>query len=761
MNQYIEDLIKQLTIEEKASLCSGMNRWKTEQIDRLGIESIIMSDGPHGVRKPNSEDDFGMHDVSDNRAATCFPTASAMASSWDRELFFEVGEALAKEAKALDVQILLGPGVNMKRSPLGGRNFEYYSEDPYLSGEMGAAYVKGLQNQGVGACVKHYACNNQEHERMSISSEVDERTLREIYLPAFEKIVKEANPWSIMVAYNKVNGSFATENEELLRGILKDEWGFDGLTISDWGATSNRVDALSAGLDLEMPGPSPASDKKIVAAIQAGQLNEDVLDDAVRRILGIVFRAVEQRDENTVVDYGAHHQLAKKAASNSMVLLKNENKTLPLKVDGLKSMAVIGPMAVEPRIQGGGSSKVNKSKLDIPLDHILEYVGHTAEVVFAAGYANEAEEVSEETLLEEAVRVALKSEVVLLFIGLPDLLESEGYDRAHIDLPRNQVKLLTEISKVNDNVIVLLSNGSAISMPWIGHAKAVLECWLTGQASGSAIADILFGKVNPSGKLQETFALQLEDNPSYLHFPGEDGKVVYREGIFIGYRYYDKKKMQVLYPFGHGLSYTTFEYKNLRLSGDKIKDTEGLTVEVDITNTGTFVGADIVQLYVKNQKARLIRPEKELKGFEKISVCPGETKTIRFNLNKRDFSYYDPSKKKWVTETGEFEIWLGRSSRDICLKQAVTVMSTDKVEISLTGDCLVKDWISSAVGKQIFFEVLTEEKMNEQIESALQGGHAEMILGMPLRKVFYFDPERAERAEQIIEKLLSRLKSAV
>lgn len=754
MSKRIEEIMKELSLEEKASLCSGMNRWKTEEIARLGIPSIVMSDGPHGVRKPKNENDFGMKDVTENRPATCFPSASAMASSWDRKLLFEVGEALAKESKAYDVQILLGPGVNMKRSPIGGRNFEYYSEDPYLSGEAGVAYVQGLQSQGVGACVKHYACNNQEHERMSISSEVDERALREIYLPAFEKIVKEAKPWSIMSAYNKVNGIYATENTYLQRHILKEEWGFEGITISDWGATSNRVDSLNAGLDLEMPGPSPANDKKIVEAVRSGHLEESVLDETVRRILRIVFMAMEQWELNEHIDFTAHHELAKKAATSSMVLLKNDNLILPLAVNKIKTIAVIGQTAAEPRIQGGGSSKINTTKLDIPLEHMKALIGQTAQITYAAGYSQK--DVNDESMIAEAVLAAQSSEVAVLFLGLPDQMESEGYDRTHLRLPENQVVLLKEISKVNNHVVVVLSNGSAIEMPWIDHAQAILEGWLTGQASGSAVVDILFGKSNPSGKLQETFAFQFEDNPSYLNFPGADGQVEYKEGIFVGYRYYDKKNMNVLFPFGYGLSYTTFEYSNLRLSGDHIKDVQGLAVEIDVLNSGDLEGSEIVQLYIHDRQSRLIRPEQELKDFDKIHLKPGEKRRIRFHLEKRDFSYYDPHIRKWVMETGEFEIRVGKSSREICLRQMVTVESTDHAEVILNGESTVKDWLSSPMGSQILFDILAEEGMREQIEHALQGDHAPMVKGMPLRKLFYFDPSKAEKADQIIQQMLNR-----
>jgi len=790
----IEELLKQMTLDEKASLCSGMNRWKTEAIDRLGIASMNVSDGPHGVRRPKNENEYGMKNAKENAPATCFPTASALASSWDRELMKRIGEALAKEAKRLDVQILLGPGINMKRSPLGGRNFEYYSEDPYLAGELGVAYVNGLQSQGVGACVKHYACNNQEHERMSISAAVDERTLREIYLPAFEKIVKEAKPWSMMAAYNKVNGIYATENDYLLQSILREEWGFQGIVMSDWGATSQRVQALAAGLDLEMPGPSPANDKKIVAVVQEGKLDEQLLDQAVRNMLTVLFQVLEHRDPECEVDIDAHHQLAKEAAVSSMVLLKNEDSILPLNVSRMSTLAVIGPMAVEPRYQGAGSSKVNATKLEQPLEYIKKAAGDAVNVLYAQGYSDklETEEVeSTETVLrgtvhetalvsceeayeaeltsneetrktklalrKEALDAAQKANVVLLFLGLPEKIESEGYDRQHIDLPINQVKLLEELAQVNENIVVVLNNGSAIAMPWIDKAKAVLEGWLCGQACGSAIADLLFGVINPSGKLQETFALQLEDNPSYLFFPGEEGKVEYREGIYIGYRYYDSKNMKVLFPFGHGLSYTTFQYSNLQVSDLEIKDIDGLQAQVDVVNTGDRVGKEIVQLYVKPPRSRLKRPIKELKGFQKVELSPGERKTVSFELTKRDFSYYDPNVGAWVMESGEYEIHIGKSSRELCLSQVVTVHSTDKALVSLSSDSIVKEWIDSPIGKQALFDILEEENMKEKIDASLAGVHAEMVLGMPIKKLFYFDPSKAERLDLILERLIQRL----
>ncbi|WBW95648.1 beta-glucosidase family protein [Oceanirhabdus sp. W0125-5] len=756
MEKKIEQLIGEMTLEEKASLCSGMNKWKTESIDRLNIPSIIMTDGPHGVRKAVNEDDFGAHGVDDNEKATGFPTASALASSWDRELLSEIGQALGKESKALDVSILLGPGVNMKRSPLGGRNFEYYSEDPYLAGEIGTAYVKGLQGEGVGACVKHFACNNQEFERMSISSEVDERALREIYLPAFEKIVKEANPWSIMAAYNKVNGIHATENP-LLLDILRKEWGYNGVVMSDWGAVNNRVMALKAGLDLEMPGASPANDKKIVEAVKSGELDESILDETVKRNLSILFKALESTKEVETIDFNKHHELARKAAVNSMILLKNEDRTLPLDSNTLKSMAVIGELAVEPRIQGGGSSKVNTTQVDIPLDKISENMGDNVSVNFARGY-DLNRDYKDEKLIIEAVEVAKSCEIVVLFMGLPDLIESEGYDRKHMNIPENQVLLLNEIAKVNKKIVVVLNNGSAVTMgSWIKNAKALLEGWLTGQGSGSAVADILFGKANPCGKLTETYPLKLEHNPSYLNFPGVDGKVKYEEGIFIGYRYYDKRKIDVMYPFGHGLSYTEFEYSNLNVSKNELEDTEELIIEAEIKNVGSVEGAEIIQLYVRDKESRLIRPEKELKGFEKVFLKQGESKKVIFKLRKRDFSYFDPSKNYWIMETGEFDILLGSSLSDIRLEETINVISTDKIEINLTGDSPVSEWLMEEKSREIFFEFL--DKVRDRVENSLQSENAEMVLGMPLKKVMYFDTELASNSEEIIKNMIKKVNS--
>lgn len=737
IREKIDELIRQMTLEEKASLCSGQGPWHTQALERLGIPALTLTDGPHGVRLSVKPEEFG---VWEHHPATCFPTNSAMAASWDTELVREVGKALAEECKALGVHVLLGPGINMKRSPLCGRNFEYYSEDPVLAGEMATAFVQGVQERGVGTSVKHYACNNQEFERMSINAEVDERTLREIYLPAFERVVKKAQPWTIMCAYNRINGVYGSEHRYLLTDILRDEWGFDGIVVSDWGAVNDRVAGLKAGLDLQMPGPAPRDDEKIVQAVRSGELDERVLDETVRRLLELVFKAtgaVQEKDgkENRVeVDFAAHHQLARRAAAECMVLLKNDGNLLPLDAAALTSLAVIGRTAVEPRFQGGGSSQINPTQVDIPLEEIKKLAPNVT-VTYAEGYPDSDE--IDAKLIDEAVSAARQADVAVLFIGLPDRIESEGYDRKNMDLPENQVRLVQAVAAVQSNVVVVLNNGSAITMkPWIDQVPAVLEAWLPGQAGGGAIADILFGKVNPSGKLSETFPEKLADNPSYLNFPGENGVVRYGEGLFIGYRYYDKKQIRPLFPFGYGLSYTEFEYSDLKLDRTKMKDTEQLTVTVTVKNIGDRAGKEVVQLYINPKQSRLIRPDKELKGFAKVALEPGEAKEVTFTLSARDFAYYDPSYKTWVVETGEYEILIAKSAADIALKAVVRVESTQELRKPLTKDTSLKDWIADERGLAVLKSVIPEAMLQPftQVDSAL----ADMFLAIPLRKLVNF-----------------------
>ena len=599
-NLNIEEILNHLSLEEKASLCSGADSWHTEAIERTGLPAVMLSDGPHGLRKQ----DETTYQIGPDESikAVCFPTASAMACSFDRELIYKAGAALGEECQSEDINVLLGPGINMKRSPLCGRNFEYYSEDPYLAGELGAAFVNGVQSQGAGTSLKHFAANNQEWRRMSISSEMDERTLREIYLAAFEKVVKKAQPWTIMCSYNRINGTYSCENNWLLNKVLRDEWGFKGLVMTDWGAMNNRIEAIKAGLDLEMPSSHGETDKLLVAAVKDGSLPEEVLDKAVRRVLELADKSVTNKKQTTY-NKEEHHRLAKNTAVNSAVLLKN-NGILPL--SGNEKIAVIGKFADIPRIQGGGSSHINCFKTE----SALEALGNQYNYTYSQGYNTDKDE-TDKILLDKAVKNAADADVAVIFAGLPDSFESEGFDRTHLDMPECQNHLIEEIYKVQKNIVVVLHNGSPVLMPWLGKAGAVLEMYLAGQASGAAAADLLFGKANPSGKLAETFPLRLEDNPSYLDFPGSRDKVHYSEGIFIGYRYYDKRNMDVLFPFGHGLSYTTFRYSNISIEKDGVItngnpltlnacDTDKIKVYVDITNTGNMAGAEIVQLYVKN-----------------------------------------------------------------------------------------------------------------------------------------------------------------
>lgn len=540
----LKKLIADMTLEEKAELCSGAGFWHTKGVERLGIPAIRVADGPHGLRVQKQADDhLGIYT---SEPSTCFPTAAGTASSWNVELLREMGAALGEECQAEEVGILLGPGANIKRSPLCGRNFEYYSEDPYLSSRLAAAFIEGVQGQGVGTSLKHFAVNNQEHRRMTVNAVLDERTLREIYLASFEDAVKQAKPWTVMSSYNKVNGEYASENKYLLTDILKEEWGHEGFVVSDWGATNERVKGLAAGLELEMP--FDAGSASIMESVQKGELSEEVLDQSLERLLSVVFKSYDSKKADAMYDRDAHHQLARKVAHESMVLLKNEDQILPLPKKG--EIAVIGELAASPRFQGGGSSHVNPNKVDDMLSELARAAGE-AEIIFSQGYKL-AEDAIDSLMSREAVEAAQKADSVLIFAGLPERYESEGYDRIHLSIPANQLSLIQEIAAVQPNVVVVLSNGSPIEMPWLDQAKGVLECYLGGQALGSAAADLIFGDVNPSGKLAESFPKKLEQNPSHPNFPGEGDIVEYREGLFVGYRYYDTKAIEPLFPFGHG-----------------------------------------------------------------------------------------------------------------------------------------------------------------------------------------------------------------
>ncbi|WP_148550211.1 glycoside hydrolase family 3 C-terminal domain-containing protein [Paraclostridium bifermentans] len=745
----IKELIKQMSLEEKASLCSGLNFWNTKPIERLNIPSIMMTDGPHGLRKQSEgADHLG---INESVEATCFPTASALACSFDRDLVKELGIAIGEECQSENVSIVLGPGANIKRSPLCGRNFEYYSEDPYLSSEMAKNQIQGTQSQGIGTSLKHFAANNQEHRRMTIDTIVDERTLREIYLASFETAVKEAHPWTVMCAYNKLNGEYCSENYRLLTEILRNEWGFEGFVVSDWGAVNDRDKGLSSGLELQMPADGGMGDNLIVEAVKRNRLSEGVLDEAVERILNIIFKAVENKRENVIYSKEKHHELARKIAGECMVLLKNEEKILPLKKE--ENIAVIGELATKVRYQGGGSSHINPTKVDNAYEEIVNFAG-TENVRYARGYDLSIDDTIYD-LAEEAKKLAIEADKVILFIGLPERYESEGFDRTHLNIPKNQYDLVKTLKSVNENIVVVLSNGSPIEMPFLSDVKAILEAYLTGQASGKAICDLLYGEVNPSGKLAETFPLKLSDNPSYLNFPGEVDKVEYKEGIFVGYRYYDKKAMDVLFPFGYGLSYTNFEYSNLKISKNEIDDTEKVTVSVNIKNIGDVFGKEIVQLYIRDKESSVTRPEKELKGFGKIGLDPGEEKEVTFILNKRSFAYYNVDLGDWHVESGEFEILIGKSSREIVLKEVITVNTTSPIKTIVTKNTALGDIAHLPEVQQIINAMI--QSFGGDTSGLGEGNmFEEMMKFMPLRALATFNPDGGQ---QLVDRIIESINS--
>jgi beta-glucosidase len=748
----IPSLIAQMTLEEKAALCTGASAWTTTPIERLGVPEMLVSDGPHGVRRVPDIHTLAIEAL----PATCFPTASSLASTWDIDLIRQVGQALGEECLALAVDILLGPGANMKRTPLCGRNFEYYSEDPFLSGKLAASFIDGVQNQGVGASLKHFAANNQEFQRFSISTSVDERTLREIYLPAFEIAVKESKPWTVMCAYNKINGAYCSENHWLLVELLKNEWGFEGLVVSDWGAVHDRVAALQGGLDLEMPGPKPLRVQAVVEAVRRGELEESALDEAVRRILNIVFKAAET-PKGGDFDVDAHHALARRAAAQGMVLLKNDG-ILPLQ--NPHKIAVIGRSAKNPHFQGWGSSRINPTRVDIPFDE-LQKLAPDAELLYAEGYP--AEDAFVQELIDAAVEAASAADVALLYISLPSYKESEGYDRVDLDLTGQQVALIQAVTKAQPRSVVILNNGSAIAMSeWIDGAAAVLEAWMMGQAGGGAIADILFGNVNPSGRLAETFPLRLADTPAYLHYPGGHGEVRYGEGIFVGYRYYDAREIPVLFSFGHGLSFTTFAYSSPRISTYACQDSDRLTVSVDVTNTGKIAGQETVQVYVHDRLSDLPRPPKELKGFAKVELQPGETKTVAIPLDFRSFAYYHPAHRQWITEDGEFDILIAASASDIRFRETVTLQSTLNLPCLLDRESTIREWINDPRGLPVCDPVL--QQIMERMGQVFGGGEKPVeavkmeIMDMPLRTIFHFqEDELPVPADDLVDLMLAQV----
>lgn len=659
-----KDIISQMTLEEKASLMSGKDFWQTEDIERLGINNMFLADGPHGIRKQAAAaDHLGLNE---SIPATCFPTSATVANSWDEALGHKIGEYLGKEAVSQKVNVLLGPGINIKRNPLCGRNFEYFSEDPYLSGKMAASYIQGIQSHGISACVKHFAVNNQEERRMSIDTIVDERTLREIYLTGFEIAVKEGKTKTVMSAYNKLNGTYTNENTHIMRNILREEWGYQGVVVTDWGGSNDRVAGLIAGNELEMPTTGGETDAEIIQAVQDGILDEAILDENVDRLLDLIFtteKVYEQEQED--FDIQKHHQMAQQAAEESVVLLKNEGNILPLNQD--KKVAVIGDFAREARYQGAGSSIVNPTVLENTLDSIeasgLNNIG------FESGFNRYGKK--DKKKLNQACALAKEADVVLLYIGLDEVTEAEGLDRQNMRLPENQIELLNALYEVNPNIVAVLSSGSAIEMPWIDKVKGLVHGYLNGQAGAKAMLRILTGEVNPSGKLAETYPLHYEDTSSHHNFPGKEVSVEYREGIYVGYRYYDTADVDVLFPFGHGLSYTTFEYSNLKVSDDG--------VSFNITNTGNIAGMEVAQLYVGAQNTEVFRPKKELKGFTKVHLDAGETKTVSIAFDDKTFRYFNVRTNDWEVEEANYEIMIGASIVNIKLEGNLFVQGTGAV----------------------------------------------------------------------------------
>lgn len=669
------DIISKMTLEQKAAFVSGFNYWYLQSAPELGLPQIMMTDGPNGLRKQNTEKRPDGIGLGNSVPSTCFPPAATSFCSWDRELLRLEGEAIAEECLAEKVSVILGPGTNIKRSPVCGRNFEYFSEDPYLAGVCSTAFTNGVQSKGVGVSLKHYACNSQEAFRMIIDEIIDERAIRELYLPAFEMCVKEAKPWTVMNSYNKINGVYSSQNEWLQEKVLRSEWGFDGLIVTDWGASVDRVSGLECGTDLEMPSSGTLNTKKIIASVENGTLDEKVLDKAVGNVIELIEKSKPALKKSYKYDKNKHHNIAKKIAEGSMVLLKNEDSILPLKKG--QKIAVIGEMAKSPRFQGAGTSVINPTMLDNAYDELVKF---GADVVYSQGYDKSKDEIDDK-MINDAVDSAKKADVVLIFAGLTEGFEAEGYDRKNIEMPNCQNYLISEIVKANPNTVVVLAGGSVIHMPWIHEVKALLNSGLGGQAGGSAVADILMGKINPSGKLSETYPLEFSDNPTYGNYPGGPVTSEHRESVYIGYRYYDTAEKDVLFPFGFGLSYTTFEYSDMKLSSDRIKDTDTVTVSFKIKNTGKVDGAEIAQIYVADKESTIFRPVKELRAFEKVFLKAGEEKKVSVELSKRAFAFWNININDWMVETGEFDILIGASSRDMRLSKTITVESTDIVKI--------------------------------------------------------------------------------
>ncbi|MFE6386914.1 glycoside hydrolase family 3 C-terminal domain-containing protein [Nocardiopsis dassonvillei] len=744
-----------LTLAEKASLSSGADFWTTKAVG--DVPSLVLTDGPHGVRRQaGATDHLGL---AESLPATCFPPAVGLSQSWDPDLVGRVGAALGAEAGALGVDVLLGPGINIKRDPRGGRNFEYFSEDPLLTGVLGGAWVSGLQSTGVGASLKHFAANNAEHDRMRSSSNIDPRTLREIYLRAFQKVVRTSAPWTVMCSYNRINGVYASEDHWLLTTVLRQEWGFDGVVVSDWGAVQDRPAAVAAGLDLEMPGDGGASDARLLAAVEAGACSTEDVDTAASRVAALAARARGSRrdraaDPERTLEVGAreiedHHALAREVAARCVVLLKNDGALLPLAPDG--SVAVIGGFARNPRYQGGGSSHVNPTRVDVPLEEIRALAGSGA-VTFAPGYADQAQDGTEPgdaaALREEAVRAASAADTAVVFLGLAEHQESEGFDREHIELPAEQLDLLAAVVRAQPRTVVVLSHGGVLRLAPVAElAPAVLDGALLGQAGGGAVADVLFGRVNPSGRLGETVPVRLQDTPAYLNFPGENSAVLYGEGLYVGYRWYDARDMEVAFPFGHGLSYTSFAYSDLELE----QDGAGITAHLTVTNTGDRTGREVVQFYVAKPDSAVSRAPRELKGFTGVTLEPGRSERVSVLLSREDLAYWEVRADRWVVEGGEYVVSAGASSRDLRATAAIAVEG-DALRLPVTLDSTLGEVMADPGAAALLARAFTPPAA-EGSDNAMGMDMARMMASIPIRRLASFGPTGLDELEALVARI--------
>ncbi|MBO5608300.1 MAG: glycoside hydrolase family 3 C-terminal domain-containing protein [Treponema sp.] len=756
----IRKLVSELTLEEKCSLLSGSDFWRTKAVERLGIPKVMVSDGPHGLRKQAGED----AGVNDSIQAVCFPAACATSSSFSRDVYKKLGSVLADECQANDVSTILGPAINIKRSPLCGRNFEYISEDPFVAGELSASYINAVQEKHVGTSLKHFALNNQEYRRLTNSSNCDERTMREIYLPAFEIAVKKSQPATIMHSYNLINGTYAGESKWLLTDVLRNEWGFKGVVVSDWGAVSDRIRGVKAGGDLEMPSSDGSNDRKVLNAASNDKELLSCIDESVFRILRWVYNFVDNRSKGEF-DFKAHHEIAREIEEESIVLLKNDG-VLPL--TGKEKIAVIGEFAASPRFQGGGSSHINTKTVTNALD-ALKALGY--KVTYAPGFQavpdkdeRKASEIAGK-LSAQAIEYAKDADTILVFAGLPDSFESEGYDRTKLDLPEEQNILITTLCRLKKKVVVLLHNGSPVTMPWKDEVSAVVELYLGGEAVGEAAANVLSGKVNPSGKLAETFPLRLEDTPAFMNFANHKTQTNYGEGIFVGYRWYDARKMDVLFPFGFGLSYTTFQYSDLRLSSDSMDDDGSVKATVTVTNTGKTDGKEIVQLYVSDKTHSAVRPVKELKGFEKVFIPAGKSVDVEFTLDKRSLAWYNTEMGDWYAASGEYEILAGPSSRNLPCSSILRFTTAKIPPLEINVDTTVGDLLRDSRTKPVIESFMKGTKSDVEVgsTSANEAISAEMIAqmmdGNPLRNFVSWGHLSDEKFEELLASLKNALKS--